>query len=136
MFDDACADFLDVLLGLVEFAVADDRPFFAVPVATEGAFNKWGLGVRFLEVDDEAVVGFFDVIEFVAEHEFSAGDHRDVIGDAFDFFEDEVRSAEPFFAVLAALGRTGLLRTHEVPRVRGVLDTLGALRPGDILPGG
>ena len=55
---------------------------------------------------------------------------------AFDFFEDEVRSAEPFFAVLAALGRTGLLRTHEVPRVRGVLDTLGALRPGDILPGG
>jgi dihydropteroate synthase len=54
---------------------------------------------------------------------------------AFDFFEDEVRSAEPFFAVLATLGRTGLLRTHEVPRVRAVLDTLGALRPGDVLPG-
>lgn len=53
---------------------------------------------------------------------------------AFDFFEDEVRSAEPFFAVLAALGRTGLFRTHEVPRVRAVLNTLGALRPGDVMP--
>lgn len=54
---------------------------------------------------------------------------------AFDFFQEEVRSAEPFFAVLAALGRTGLLRTHEVPRVRAVLDTLDALRPGDIAAG-
>ena len=54
---------------------------------------------------------------------------------AFDYFEDEVRSAEPFFAVLAAMGRTGLFRTHEVPRVRAVLDTLGALAPGDISPG-
>ncbi len=51
---------------------------------------------------------------------------------AVDYFGDEVRSAEPFFAVLASLGRTGLFRTHEVPRVRGVLGTLGALRPGDI----
>lgn len=54
---------------------------------------------------------------------------------AFDFFGDEVRSAEPFFAVLASLGRTGLFRTHEVPRVGAVLDTLGALRPGDVNPG-
>jgi dihydropteroate synthase len=45
---------------------------------------------------------------------------------AFEFFEDEVRSAEPFFAVLAALGRTDLVRTHEVSRVRGVLRTLAA----------
>jgi hypothetical protein len=35
-----------------------------------------------------------------------------------------VRSAEPFFAVLAALGKTDLFRTHEVPKVRAVLDTL------------
>lgn len=44
---------------------------------------------------------------------------------AFECFEDEVRSAEPFFAVLAALGKTDLLRTHEVPRTRAVLETLG-----------
>jgi dihydropteroate synthase len=43
---------------------------------------------------------------------------------AFDYFREEVRSAEPFFAVLAALGRTDLFRTHEVARVRAVLDTL------------
>lgn len=45
---------------------------------------------------------------------------------AFEYFEDEVRSAEPFFALLAALGKTDLIRTHEVARVRGVLRTLGA----------
>jgi len=43
---------------------------------------------------------------------------------AFECFEDEVRSAEPFFAVLAALGKTDLFRTHEVPRTRAVLETL------------
>jgi dihydropteroate synthase len=43
---------------------------------------------------------------------------------AFACFEDEVRSAEPFFAVLALLARTGLLRTHEVAKVRGVLRTM------------
>lgn len=45
---------------------------------------------------------------------------------AFEFFREEVRSAEGYFAVLAALGKTDLFRTHEVPRVRGVLDTMAA----------
>ena len=36
--------------------------------------------------------------------------------------------------VLAAMGRTGLYRTHEVPRVKAVLDALGSLEPGDIVP--
>ncbi len=44
---------------------------------------------------------------------------------AFEKFGEEVRCAEPFFAVLAAIGKTSLFRTHEVPRVRAVLDTLG-----------
>lgn len=43
---------------------------------------------------------------------------------AFEYFGEEVRCAEPFFSLLAALGRTDLFRTHEVPRVRAVLDTL------------
>ncbi len=51
---------------------------------------------------------------------------------AFDIFREEVRSAEPFFAVLAAMGRTGLLRTHEVPRVRAVLDTLSVVGNGAV----
>lgn len=43
---------------------------------------------------------------------------------AFEFFRDEVRCAEPFFAVLATLGRTDLFRTHEVSRIRAVLETM------------
>jgi dihydropteroate synthase len=45
---------------------------------------------------------------------------------AFEFFGDEVRCAEPFFAMLAMLGKTDLVRTHEVPRVRAVLRTMRA----------
>ncbi len=44
---------------------------------------------------------------------------------AIDLFAEEVRTAEGFFAVLASLGRTGIYRTHEVPRVAAVL---GAMR--------
>ena len=43
---------------------------------------------------------------------------------AFEHFGEEVRCAEPFFAVLAALGKTDLFRTHEVPRIKAVLETL------------
>lgn len=44
---------------------------------------------------------------------------------AFEYFGEEVRCAEPFFAILAALGKTDLFRTHEVPRTRAVLETMG-----------
>lgn len=47
---------------------------------------------------------------------------------AFEYFGEEVRCAEPFFAVLAALGKTDLFRTHEVPRIKAVLSTLGTFR--------
>jgi dihydropteroate synthase len=43
---------------------------------------------------------------------------------AFEYFEEEVRSAEPFFAVMALLGQTDLLRTHEVAKVRGVIESM------------
>jgi dihydropteroate synthase len=46
---------------------------------------------------------------------------------AFEFFGEEVRSAEAFFAVLAALGKTNLFRTHEVARIQAVLKTLAAI---------
>jgi dihydropteroate synthase len=47
---------------------------------------------------------------------------------AFDLFEDEFRTAESFFTVLASLGGTGVFRTHEVPRVAAVLRALRELR--------
>ena len=45
---------------------------------------------------------------------------------AFEYFGEEVRCAEPFFTVLAALGKTDLFRTHEVPRIKAVLETMKA----------
>ncbi|MDA7916331.1 dihydropteroate synthase [Verrucomicrobia bacterium] len=39
-------------------------------------------------------------------------------------FGSEVRTAEGFFAVLAQLGQASLFRTHEVARVKAVLDTM------------
>jgi dihydropteroate synthase len=52
---------------------------------------------------------------------------------AFECFEEEVRVAEPFFAVLALLGQASLLRTHEIAKVRGVLRTMEMVRAaGDV----
>jgi dihydropteroate synthase len=54
---------------------------------------------------------------------------------AFECFEEEVRVAEPFFAVLALLGQANLLRTHEVAKVRGVLRVLELVgSANDIVP--
>jgi dihydropteroate synthase len=46
---------------------------------------------------------------------------------AFDTFEDQFRTAEGFFAVLAMLGGTSMLRTHEVPQVRAVARAMQTL---------
>lgn len=46
---------------------------------------------------------------------------------AFDLFEEEFRTAEAFFAVLARLGGAGVLRTHEVPRVRAIVRAMTEL---------
>ena len=43
---------------------------------------------------------------------------------AFECFGEEVRSAEPFFSVLASLGKTDLIRTHEVPKVAAILKAM------------
>lgn len=46
---------------------------------------------------------------------------------AMNIFGEEVRSGEGFFAVMASLGQTGIYRTHEVPRVKAVLDAMADL---------
>jgi len=46
---------------------------------------------------------------------------------AFALFEDQFRTAEGLFAVLAHLGGTGVFRTHEVPQVVAVLAALHTL---------
>jgi len=46
---------------------------------------------------------------------------------AYTVFEEQFRIAEPFFSVLARLAGTGMLRTHEVPQVRAMADTMQRL---------
>jgi dihydropteroate synthase len=46
---------------------------------------------------------------------------------AFDLFEDQFRQAEAYFAVLAHLGGTSLMRTHEVASVLPVLRAMTEL---------
>ena len=46
---------------------------------------------------------------------------------AFSLFEEQFRSAEAFFTVFAALGGTGIIRTHEVARVSAVIGAMGSL---------
>jgi dihydropteroate synthase len=50
-----------------------------------------------------------------------------VLPHTYDIFGDEFRKAEGFYAVFAALGGTHLLRVHEVPHLRVVLDALRTL---------
>ncbi|WP_372734997.1 dihydropteroate synthase [Nocardioides sp.] len=45
----------------------------------------------------------------------------------FDLFEDEFRSGEAFFTVLARLGGAGMIRTHEVPGIVPVLRAMSEL---------
>ena len=46
---------------------------------------------------------------------------------SFDLFEDQYRTAEGFYAVLAMLGGTSVFRTHEVAHLRAVLASLREL---------
>ena len=46
---------------------------------------------------------------------------------AFDLFEENFRTAEGFYAVLAVLGGTSMLRTHEVAQVRAVVRAISTL---------
>ncbi len=50
---------------------------------------------------------------------------------AFDIFEEQFRTAEGFYAVLAVLGGTSVLRTHEVAQVRGVVQAMDAFGSTD-----
>ncbi len=41
-----------------------------------------------------------------------------------EIFGDEVRSGQVFSSVFAILGKTDLIRTHEIPKIKAVLDTM------------
>ncbi len=98
----------------------------AVRGGVEKIFIDPGLGFYYRNLQDSAVRVRHQMSVFLNTFRLRALGFPicHALPHAFEFFGDEVRSAEPFFAVLAALGKTDLFRTHEVPKTRAVLDTL------------
>jgi dihydropteroate synthase len=99
----------------------------AVRNGVERIFLDPGLGFYYRNLQDSAVRVRHQMNVFLNTFRLRALGYPicHALPHAFEYFGDEVRCAEPFFAVLAALGKTNLFRTHEVPRTKAVLDTLG-----------
>jgi dihydropteroate synthase len=99
----------------------------ATQCGVERLFLDPGLGFYYRNLQDSAVRVRHQMTVFLNTFRLRALGFPvcHALPHAFEYFRDEVRCAEAFFAVLAALGKTDLFRTHEVPRVRAVLETLG-----------
>jgi len=98
----------------------------AMRAGVEKIFLDPGLGFYYRNLQDSAVRVRHQMTVFLNSFRLRALGFPicHALPHAFEYFGDEVRCAEPFFAVLAALGKTDLFRTHEVPRIKAVLDTL------------
>jgi dihydropteroate synthase len=99
----------------------------AVKCGVERIFIDPGLGFYYRNLQDSALRVRHQMTVFLNTFRLRALGFPvcHALPHAFEYFGEEVRCAEPFFAVLAALGKTDLFRTHEVPRIKAVLDTLG-----------
>jgi dihydropteroate synthase len=108
------------------------RDFFARQIETaqrngvERIFLDPGLGFYYRNLQDSAVRVRYQMNLFLNTFRLRELGFPlcHALPHAFEFFREEVRCAEPFFAVLAALGKTDLFRTHEVSRTKAVLDSL------------
>ena len=98
----------------------------AIRVGVEKIFLDPGLGFYYRNLQDSEVRVRHQMTVFLNSFRLRSLGYPicHALPHAFEYFGDEVRSAEPFFAVLAALGKTDLFRTHEVPKIKTVLDTL------------
>lgn len=99
----------------------------AVRLGVERLFIDPGLGFYYRNLQDSAERVRFQMRVFLETFRLRRLGFPicHALPHAFEFFGEEVRCAEPFFAVLAALGGASLFRTHEVPRTLAVLRTLG-----------
>jgi dihydropteroate synthase len=98
----------------------------AVHCGVERIFIDPGLGFYYPNLQDSAVRVRHQMNVFLNTFQLRELGYPicHALPHAFECFREEVRCAEPFFAVLASLGKTDLFRTHEMPRVRAVLETL------------
>jgi len=119
--------------NLTEDPIGVMRDYFArqIELATKAGLSRLfidpGLGFYYRNLQDSAVRVRHQMNVFLNSFRLRSLGFPicHALPHAFEYFREEVRCAEPFFAVLAALGKTDLFRTHEVPRTRAVLDTLG-----------
>lgn len=118
----------DPMAALYEyFARLSER---AVRAGASQLFLDAGLGFYYRNLQDSA-----DRVRFQTKVFLSSFRLRSLgfpvchaLPHAFEYFGEEVRVAEVYFATLAALGGASLFRTHEVPKVRGVLESMEAAR--------
>jgi dihydropteroate synthase len=112
--------------------IAKMRDYFArqIEIATRNGVEKIfidpGLGFYYRNLQDSAVRVRHQMNIFLNTFRFRTLGFPicHALPHAFEYFGEEVRCAEPFFAVMAALGKTDLFRTHEVSKTKAVLDTL------------
>jgi dihydropteroate synthase len=113
-------------------AVDAMREYFARQIeiatrnGTEKVFLDPGLGFYYRNLQDSAVRVRHQMTVFLNTFRLRTLGFPicHALPHAFEYFGEEVRSAELFFTVLAALGKTDLFRTHEVPRIKAVLETM------------
>jgi dihydropteroate synthase len=113
-------------------AIAAMRDYFTrqIEAATHNGVEKIfldpGLGFYYRNLQDSAVRVRHQMTVFLNSFRLRSLGFPicHALPHAFEYFGEEVRCAEPFFAVLAALGKTDLFRTHEVSRIKAVLDTM------------
>jgi dihydropteroate synthase len=119
-------------LNLSEDPIAEMESYFARQIENatrngiERIFVDPGLGFYYRNLQDSAARIAYQMNIFLQSFRLRRLGFPicNALPHAFEYFRDEVRCAEPFFAVLATLGKTDLFRTHEVPRIKAVLDTL------------
>lgn len=101
------------------------------------------IGVRKIFVDPALTVGYTNLyyqdntsnrIRYQIETLLNAFRFRKLgfpvfnqIPTAIEIFEEEFRSAQVFTAVFAALGKNDMIRTHEVAKVKALLETMSCL---------
>jgi dihydropteroate synthase len=117
-------DLEDVIPAMLDYFSRQTE--IAAKEGLEKIFIDPGLGFYYRNLQDSAVRVRHQMMTFLQTFRLRALGFPvcHALPHAFEYFGEEVRCAEPFFAVLAALGKTDLFRTHEVPRIKAVLETL------------
>ncbi len=98
----------------------------ATKVGVKKIFVDAGLGFYYKNLQDSSLRISFQMKTFLNSFRLRKLGFPvcNALPHAFECFGEEVRSAEAYFCVLAALGKTDLFRTHEVPKIKAVLDTM------------